>query len=281
MTICVAVKVRDCLVFAADSTVTLDTVDSNGSPAITAYNHADKLFNLRKGLPIASMFTGIGSFGSLSISTISKDFRQRLSTEYDEYFIDPNSYTMERVAELATKYFFDECFNQLASRPEGFFSYFIGGYSSNADMGEIWSFEIDNGSCSGPDRVDGPDVESGVVWAGQPDALNRLILGYDGKIRDALVAAGVPAERMPLVIDRIAHYTRADLVNPTMPVTDAIDLAKFFAETTKQFVRFLPGSNPVGGSIDVATITKHENFKWVNRKHFYPQTLNPLETNHA
>ena len=66
-----------------------------------------------------------------------------------------------------------------------------------------------------------------------------------------------------------------------MPTVDAIELARFLAETTKQFVRFLPGSNSVGGNIDIATVTKHENFKWVARKHFYAPALNPLETDHA
>jgi hypothetical protein len=30
----------------------------------------------------------------------------------------------------------------------------------------------------------------------------------------------------------------------------------------------------VGGPIEIAAITKHEGFRWIQRKHFYPAGLN-------
>ena len=69
---------------------------------------------------------------------------------------------------------------------------------------------------------------------------------------------------------------------PTMPVQDAIELAELFlTETTKSFYRFLPGADIVGGDTDIAVVTRHEGFKWIKRKHYYPAELNPLETDHA
>ena len=62
---------------------------------------------------------------------------------------------------------------------------------------------------------------------------------------------------------------------PAMPIQDAIDLAHFLVETTIGFVRlavFLPKS--VGGAVEIAAITKHEGFRWVQRKSFYPAGLN-------
>jgi hypothetical protein len=44
---------------------------------------------------------------------------------------------------------------------------------------------------------------------------------------------------------------------------------------TIQYVRFTPGFPTVGGPIEIATITKHEGFKWVKRKHFFDTRLNP------
>ncbi|MEL6519648.1 MAG: hypothetical protein AAFQ66_01710, partial [Pseudomonadota bacterium] len=83
-----------------------------------------------------------GNFGGSSISTISKDLRALLSTEGSDYYIDPDRYTMEQVATLARKYFFEERFSQLDSKPAGNFQFWIGGYSSGADLGEIWRFQI-------------------------------------------------------------------------------------------------------------------------------------------
>ena len=56
-----------------------------------------------------------------------------------------------------------------------------------------------------------------------------------------------------------------------MPIQDAIDLARFLVETTIGFVRFavfLPKS--VGGAVEIAAITKHEGFRWVQSKRLHP-----------
>jgi len=66
-----------------------------------------------------------------------------------------------------------------------------------------------------------------------------------------------------------------------MPVQDAIDLADFLIETTKRFVRFLPGADTVGGDTDIAVVTKHEGYKWVRRKHYFNSILNPAEVPYA
>ncbi|MGR3792645.1 hypothetical protein [Vannielia sp. SX4] len=248
---------------------------------VNTYDHANKLFNLRKGLPIAAMTSGIGNFGASSISTISKDLRALLTKKGSDYYIDPTNYTMEQVATLARRYFFEERFSQLDTTPTGNFQYWIGGYSSGADLGEIWRFQIDNGTCDPVICDADKDNNANIGWGGAPEAINRLILGYSQTLGKALAAGGMPNEAIPQAISEIGRFTQVGLANPAMPTTDAVDLARFLAETTKQFVRFQQGSNSVGGSIDIATITKHENFKWVDRKHFYSPALNPLETDHA
>ena len=65
------------------------------------------------------------------------------------------------------------------------------------------------------------------------------------------------------------------LVHSSMPVQDAIDLADFLVDVTKRYFAFLPGANVVGGDTEIATVTKHEGFKWIKRKHYYPGHLNP------
>jgi hypothetical protein len=42
------------------------------------------------------------------------------------------------------------------------------------------------------------------------------------------------------------------------------------------FVKFsVRRAKTVGGPIEIAAITKHEGFKWIERRHFYPPELNP------
>jgi hypothetical protein len=69
----------------------------------------------------------------------------------------------------------------------------------------------------------------------------------------------------------------ANLYLPAMPIQDAIDLAYFLADTAARFAQFSLRAATVGGPIEVATITKHEGFKWVRRKHYYSAEFNPRE----
>jgi hypothetical protein len=88
---------------------------------------------------------------------------------------------------------------------------------------------------------------------------------------------GIAPDQIPQVLDVLKQALSAQLVTPGMPIQDAIDLAGFLADLTAQFSRFTPGPVTVGGPIELAAITKHEGFKWVRRKHYYRQDLNPEE----
>jgi len=83
------------------------------------------------------------------------------------------------------------------------------------------------------------------------------------------------------MMKNFVSLAQVELVHPAMPTIDAIELAQFLVTTTKKFVKFSPGGNTVGGTSDIATVTKHEGFKWISRKHFYNTKLNPLETDHV
>jgi len=115
---------------------------------------------------MAAMTAGIGNFSASSISTISKDLRALLSTKGNVYYVDPDNVTMEQVAAQARKYFFEERFSQLGTKPAGNFQYWIGGYSSRADLGEIWRFQIDNGLCGGAICDAAQNNNSNISWSG-------------------------------------------------------------------------------------------------------------------
>ena len=82
-------------------------------------------------------------------------------------------------------------------------------------------------------------------------------------------------------IENIERQMVTPLVHPAMPVQDAIDLADFLVDLTKRYLVFLPGANVVEGKTDIATVTRHDGFKWIKRKLYYPFHLNPMETDHA
>jgi hypothetical protein len=128
-------------------------------------------------------------------------------------------------------------------------------------------------SSEGPIRIY-EDDHFGPRWAGESEALDRLILGLGSKTGDALKALGVDVSLIQQAIMGLTNQLYAHLYLPAMPIQDAIDLADFLVDAAVKFAHFSLRPATVGGPIEIATITKHEGFKWVTRKHYYSQEFN-------
>lgn len=278
MTICVAVKVHDCLVFAADSALSL----VEGTETLNVYSHGNKVFNLVKTLPICAMFCGMGNIGRSSISALAKDLRRELSLPTADGGLDRETYTVEEVARRAKEFLFDRHYHALPDKPTGDHSleFFVGGYSAGSDIAEVWKISLHNGRCTDPMQQFPGSQSAWVLWAWAPEALNRLVLGYSQHLPQALLVAGVPQARLATTMEIIQSATCTPLATDPMPTGDAIALADFLVDVTKRYVHFLNGADTVGGDTDIATVTRHEGFRWIRRKHFYPRNLN-LETDHV
>lgn len=218
----------------------------------------------------------MGNIGTMSIGTLAKELRELFSDGEPEWRIDEKNYTVEEVAIKARKFFFDNHYQALADKPVGDheMQFWIGGNDAKATHGEIWRVTIRNGVCDMPELVAGQG-DFRISYAGQPEAINRLINGYGQALPSALLDAGLDPGNLDGLLAHIESRTYAQLVSPAMPVTDAIALADFLVETTKQFVRFLPGADTVGGETDICVVNKHEGFKWVRRKHHFKAEFNP------
>jgi len=278
MTICVAVKVHDCIVFAADSASSLVETSLTDGRALIAnvYAHGNKVFNLRKGLPIAAMTCGMGNIGPMSISTLAKDLRARLSSDDEGWGLDRNAYSIQEVAEKSRKFFFEEQYQALDPKPAGDheFQFWIGGNGAGETHGEIWRIRIVNGEGPEPESLAGQH-DFDILYDGQPEAINRIVNGYSQFLGQALLEIGLNPDDLDAVLAHVETHTRAPLIAAAMPVQDAISLADFLVDVTKRYVRFLPGADTVGGDTDVCVVTKHEGFKWVRRKHYFDRVLNP------
>jgi len=280
LTIAISLKVNDGVVLAADSASTLIGKTSGGNAVMNIYNNANKIFNLRKGLPIGAITWGSGSVGTASISTLMKDLRRRLTDNegpFKKWRIDSSSYTIGAVADRLREFIFDEfyipAFKDWDEKPR--LGFIVAGYSSGAGMAEECQIDIANGQCEGP-RPIRDNLECGLTWSGEPEAISRLVFGFSPQLASTLnQQLGVPHDQIGPTIQVLKQALRAPLVMDPMPIQDAIDLAEFLVDLTVRFSRFMPGAPTVGGPIEVAAITKHEGFKWVRRKHYFPTNLNP------
>jgi hypothetical protein len=281
VTICVAVQVNDCLVFAADSADTLSYGTApNGAEIINVLRHGNKVFNLHRDLPICAMTCGLGNIGPDSITSLAKDLRILLMGDDAEYALDPTKYTIEDVALKARKFLFENKFAALPEKPKTEMSFYVGGYSTGARQPELWLVKIQGeANTSPPPECLGRD--SGLSWGGQPEAIYRLVMGVGLNHKAALQEAGLSPEQADAASAALLKNLQAPFLHGALPVQDAVDFADFLVETTKHFVRFLPGADTVGGETDIAVVTKHEGFKWVRRKHYFNATLNPAEVSYG
>jgi hypothetical protein len=280
LTIAISLKINDGIVLAADSATTLVQNGPQGPIAVNVYNNANKIFNLRKGLPVGVVTWGVGSIGEASTATLLKDFRARLTDGSEGWKLAPNDYSIRQVADKLRQFIYDEHyrprFNASTGNPE--IGFVVAGYSSNAANAEEFRIDIQqNGECSGPSsvRLQG---ECGIAWSGQPEALNRLILGVSTKVPMLLKSElQLDDERLRSLMQAMVPKLQAPLISPAMPLQDAIDLAEFLAEVAVQWSRFMPGAQSVGGPVEVAAISKHEGFRWIKRKYYFTRDLNPSE----
>lgn len=272
MTIAIALKVGDCVVLGADSASTL----SRGSGVENVYFSAEKIMNLRKDLPIGMITYGLGSLAGRSITTHAKDLRRRLDTQGDALYLSPTSYTIKEVAERVETYFCNGLYltdlAESGATPDEFPSmgFIVAGYGSGQSAGEVYTVEVDgHGHCEVQESLGLAD--HGFEFKGQPEVLYRITRGWSLGILNRLVQGGIPEAEAITFLDAGGFVP---LHQPGMPMQDAIDLVRFMCEITAGFVRFSPGAPTVHPPIDLAAISSHEGFRWVQRKHYFNQELN-------
>ncbi len=282
MTIAISIKVNDGIVLAADSASTMIGVDEHSKPTvINIYDNANKIFNLRKGLSIGAITWGTGSIGHASISTLAKDFREAITNEKTEDSIDfdKDKFTIEEVAIKFKDFIFDKYekgFKNLSNNDKPDLGFMIVGYSAGRPLAEEYRIDIAKGECNGPTLVRSEDL-TGITWNGLIDAISRLYKGHSALLRSVLTKSGLKDDMSDRIINLCNSELQVQMVTPAMPIQDAIDLAIFLVDATANFSKFAPGATTVGGPIEVATITKYEGFRWIKRKHYFEDALNPIK----
>jgi hypothetical protein len=265
MTVIVTVKINDGIVMASDSASTFTNTQ--------VYDHAEKIVNLIRDLPIGVMVTGDAGIGSESLTTLLKDLGKRLGDKQDNMYLDPSSYTMAAVANRVRDYLFNEKSMPLGGTANILLR--ICGYSAGRPLPEVWQVQLQGPICYEVLLVH-PEGNFGINWDGQYDALNRLVLGAPTDLEQIAMGWGMQQSDANSLGAFIRQKAQETLAIPTMPIQDAIDLARYLVEVTIGFTKFsiLKQPKTVGGAIEIAAITKHEGFRWVQRKSFYPAGLN-------
>ena len=261
MTIAISLKVNDGVVLAADSALTISKRDQKGATRV--YYNAHKVFKLSDDPPVGMVVCGCGVIGQQSIATIIKDLRSKL-------LANNATISVKSVAEFyktnVNKIYEDS--HKDWPNPHKL-TCIVAGYCQAETTIQVYVISMTKGDCK-LHRV--PD-EYNAYYDGQTEAIERLLKGYSPDLREILSRCLRPEDLQELM-SVIKNELQAKIIVPSMPIHDAVDLVRFLVQTTIDYAKFSGGPQTVGGPIEIATITKHAGYKWIERNTHYVESLN-------
>jgi hypothetical protein len=142
--------------------------------------------------------------------------------------------------------------------------FLIGGFDEGAPYGKVYKVAIPSNPT--PEEQNAGQ-QFGVTWGGQLEHTNRLLKGFDPQL--PLIVKnflGLTDEQRIALEKHLEESLSSRIPYPFLPLQDCVDLSVFLIRTTMEIQNWIVGVRGVGGAIDVATITRTEGFKPVQRK---------------
>jgi hypothetical protein len=143
-------------------------------------------------------------------------------------------------------------------------AFYVAGYDGeDSILGELYRCEI-----PGEIHLERTNEDNGLVWNGEREIVDRIIYGYDPRLRQFM-----PDDTGSELIKKL-HPKLQLLINfQTMTLQDAVHLAHLLVHTSIEILRLSDGivgrpghAASCGGSIDVAVIVPGEGFQWLRKK---------------
>lgn len=272
MTIAICVRVGDGLALAADSATALKVAHAAGAVAIgQIYQGARKLIRPHPAIPLAFVTYGQGTIEDQSIAGLAVGLRHRLEAG-GQWELNVDAYTVHAVAERIRDYYAERIAAAVNSghAPHTAVGFLAAGYSSNAELPEVWETSITEHGVTKCEQVDAA-LGASVCYRGFTDPLDRLLKGIAPAAEIGLNALG-PAGQLLL------NNSKLNVATPEMPISEAVNLAKWLADVTVGAMHFGPGAEIVGGKIDLARLDRNDGFVWVQQQTlpFQPDAVDVL-----
>ena len=257
---------------AADSRVTLMTViqQQPNAPQMTlpaTFDNATKLLKVKGQDHVGAVTYGVGAIGQKAPRTAHSfipEFEANLSGRNQGKRLAVESFA-QKVSEFFTAQWNTHMVG-VAPQAGHDMAFLVGGYDEGSPYGRIFDFYIP--SRPTPQEQYPGQGEFGIAYGGQREFADRILQRFD----DSLPAA--VAQQILNLSDQQRDSLRTDLRNRLtvpvpyafLPLQDCVDLAIFLIRATIMMQGWWVGIRGVGGSIDVATITRTKGFVAVQEK---------------
>jgi len=150
-------------------------------------------------------------------------------------------------------------------------SFIVGGYNNDGTH-QVFTCYIPGEMQINRDSTK-KNKEYGTDWIGQLDVVQRIVLGYDGRISNVKFYQEATQKYGEEELRKQLTRLEYSINYGTLTLQDTIDFSTLIIRTTSAIQRFSdgiladPGDIPgVGGAVDVAVITPDRGFVWISKK---------------
>ena len=258
MSLGVVVKGPEGVVLAADTRVTVTGRRRNGPEIPVNFDNATKLLTFDEPHNwVAAVTYGIAVIGTRTAHSFMPEFGLELGNDR----LSTSEYAC-RLSEFFRCQWEDAGMPSQGSESGGM-TFVVAGYDVEKPYGSVHLFSIPNS----PDPQPRNPNDFGMTWGGQLQIVSRIIHGFDPNL------LGLLRQRFNLSDSQTREFANALRLNleytipySVLPLQDCVDLATFLIRTTMTAQSLAVGLRGVGGAIDVATITRRDGLKWVQKK---------------
>jgi hypothetical protein len=276
MTLTVTIKSPDGITMAADSRLTFTLMENfNGREcAVPSYfDNMTKLFKVG-----GQDFIGVVTFGSGALGQNNRpasDFVVELEKELPKDELGNSvRLTVEDFSSRFSSFFMKQLeVNGISGNFSGKdMGFIVAGYDPDGVYGKAFEISIPNKPTPEQKFYKKDREEFAALWNGQFEIVERIVNGVDPSIlREIKVECGLSDDDFTNLKNKLARVLDARMIIPfhSLRLQDCIDLAIFLIDTTISTQKLQAGVRTVGGFIDVATITRTEGFRYVQRKQIH------------
>lgn len=262
MSLGIAFKGPEGIVLAADSRVTLNIQSTSGAVVQVTSSYFD---NATKMLTFPSQpFIGAVTYGLGALGTNEPRTAHSYLAEFENAIAGRERMKVgDLAAELGA--FFLAQFT--AVMPKGWSGgdlvFLVAGYDDGEDYGRVYRVTIPSAPAPDEQQIG----EFGITWGGQMEIVARLLNGFDLQVLEvSKKALKLSTAQVTTMRDALRQAVAAQIPYQFLPLQDCVDLSIFLIRTTAELQSWQVGIRGVGGAIDVATITRTEGLREVQRK---------------
>ena len=259
MSLGLAIKAPEGIVLAAESRITLSA--SMGDQRVPIFfDNATKMF----GLEPPNNFLGVVTYGMAAIGqrTAHSFLPELEATLKDE---DQGRLGVDQMSQRLSDFYMAQWSAGMPQDYQGSpMTFLIGGFDDGKPYGRV--FQIDLPYQKQPTEHNAGDHEFGITWGGQREFVDRLIQGYDSEML-AILSREINLSDSDIArVQSAARELHMKTPLNAMALQDCVDLALFFIRTTIAGQELTVGVRGCGGHIDVATVSRREGLRCVQRK---------------